>query len=152
MRYPLAMAAPDLDAMKVERLRAILRRLVNERFGDQSSAAQEMGISQTMISDSLSSKRGIGAKVMRAMAPYAANEMAEALGMTEHVSVELRTSSRIPSDLEQLQAALEMGKARWAPETMAYGRSLATWWRVDKPLGVWIDHLEEFDRAHRDKS
>lgn len=144
------MAAPDVDAMKVEALRAILRRLVNDRFGDQSKAAHAMGISQTMVSDALSKKRGVGAKVIRAMAPFAANEIAEALGMTPHVTTELRTEDRILADLPQLQAALEMGESRWTHETLAYGRALATWWRNDKPLGVWIDHLEDFDRLHRD--
>lgn len=59
------------DAQQADKLRDHLRTIRARRFdGNLSAMAREMGVTPAYLSDVLAGKRGVGMKLMRAMASY----------------------------------------------------------------------------------
>lgn len=52
-------------------------------------------------------------------------------------------------ELGNLQAAIDMGAARWAASTLGFAASVAPMFAADMPIGWWAQLLDDYDRAHR---
>lgn len=70
-----------LDPHVTERLRAIVREIVNKDFaGSQKDAAKAIGVAQPTISDILAEKRGVGVNVLTKLARYTQRSTDDLMG------------------------------------------------------------------------
>lgn len=117
------------DAQQADKLRDHLRVIRAQQFeGNLSAMAREMGVTPAYLSDVLAGKRGVGMKLMRALASYT-GESIDAL-----VSGKPSTSVRAevyPARGEAVRCVLEaVRRVSEAEYPNAEGRSVE-WWLLE---------------------
>lgn len=75
------MSEKSLGPADNDRLRALLQKLVDERFGgNKSEAARRLKLSQSFVTEMLAGRRGGGNKALRALADFTGKSLDELAG------------------------------------------------------------------------
>jgi transcriptional regulator with XRE-family HTH domain len=139
------MSEKSLGPDENERLRAILQKLLDERFdGNKSEAARKLKLSQSFVTEILAGRRGGGNKALRAIADFTGKSLDELSGRPS-------ASSRIEYDIATGLDASSLGRRHDFAEAredceLRYGKWLAKYPGIlDKTAGLALgrsfDHL-----------
>jgi len=93
-----------------EAVRAFVRNIIRDRFdGNQSAAAKKWGVTQPMISDLLSRKRGAGMKLLSAVSTYSGISIDQILGKAPLPELIVELQDRYPNRVEAAKFARASG-------------------------------------------
>jgi hypothetical protein len=93
-----------------EAVRAFVRNIIRDRFdGNQSAAAKKWGVTQPMISDLLSRKRGAGMKLLSAVSTYSGISIDQILGKAPLPELIVELQDRYPNRVEAARFARASG-------------------------------------------
>lgn len=102
------MASKALGVAESDTVRAHLKRVVDRDFGgNQSGAADKLGVSQGFISEVLSGKRGAGRKLIDSLCSYEGLSYEQAVGRAPVARV-VELDARYPNRSRGIRAAMEL--------------------------------------------